>query len=69
MLLLCSAQSFCKYDINVEKMNIDLLTISGHKIGAPKGSGALYVRDASKLQPIEIKNSREIWFTNSRCNG
>ena len=47
-----AAQSFGKYDIDVSKMNIDLLTISGHKIGAPKGVGVLYVRDIAALQPI-----------------
>lgn len=47
-----AAQSFCKYDINVERMNIDLLTISGHKIGTPKGIGALYIRNDEALQPI-----------------
>jgi cysteine desulfurase len=47
-----AAQSFCKYDIDVDDAKIDLLTISGYKIGAPKGIAALYIRDKSKLQPI-----------------
>jgi cysteine desulfurase len=47
-----AAQSFCKYDIDVNDMNIDLLTISGHKIGSPKGIAALYVKNSKKLQPI-----------------
>jgi cysteine desulfurase len=47
-----AAQSFCKYAIDVKDINIDLLTISGYKIGAPKGIAALYIKDKSKLQPI-----------------
>jgi cysteine desulfurase len=47
-----AAQSFCKYDIDVDDMNIDLLTVSGHKIGAPQGIAALYVKDNQKLQPV-----------------
>ncbi|ELJ8534036.1 cysteine desulfurase [Vibrio cholerae] len=49
-----AAQSFCKCNINVDDMNIDMLSLSGHKIYGPKGIGALYVRDArnSKLVPI-----------------
>jgi cysteine desulfurase len=47
-----AAQAFCKYDIDVEALHIDLLTMAGHKIGAPKGIAALYVRDFSQLQPI-----------------
>jgi cysteine desulfurase len=60
-----AAQSFCKYDIYVNKMNIDLLTLSGHKIGSPKGIGALYVRDSSKLQPI-IFGSWDILFSGTK---
>ena len=39
-----AVQSFSKIKINVKKQNIDLLSVSGHKINAPKGSGFLYVR-------------------------
>jgi cysteine desulfurase len=47
-----ACQSFCKYDIDVKEMNIDLLTISGYKIGAPKGIAMLYVKDREELRPI-----------------
>lgn len=47
-----ASQAFCKYPIDVEKFHLDFLTISGYKIGAPKGIAALYIRDRSKLVPI-----------------
>lgn len=46
------AQAFGKIPLDVEKMNIDLMSISGHKIYGPKGVGALYIRDKIKVQPL-----------------
>src|SRR5207237_1476680 len=39
-----AAQAFGKLPLDVKAMNIDVMAISGHKIYAPKGIGALYVR-------------------------
>ncbi len=44
------AQAFGKIDIDVEAMNIDVASISGHKIYAPKGVGAIYVRRRPRVR-------------------
>ncbi len=47
-----ASQSFGKKLIDVEKMKIDLLTASSHKIYGPKGAAILYVRKGVRLEPI-----------------
>jgi len=52
-------QSFGKLKIDVKKMNLDLISVSGHKINAPKGVGFLYVRKGVNLKPIVYGGGHE----------
>ncbi len=45
-------QSYGKMMIHPKKLDVDMLSVSGHKIHGPKGSGFLYVREKTKLKPI-----------------
>ena len=47
-----AVQAFGHIKIDVQDMNIDFLSISGHKIGAPKGIGALYIRKGCKIDNL-----------------
>jgi len=46
-----AVQSIGKIPVNVQELNIDLLSLSGHKIYGPKGIGALYIRKGTRIQP------------------
>ena len=54
-----AVQAVGKIPINLAQSNIDMLSLSGHKLHAPKGVGALYVRKATKLSPFLIGGHQE----------
>ena len=47
-----AVQAFGKVPIDAQKQQFDFLTISGHKFGAPKGIGALFIRRGTSLDPL-----------------
>ncbi|TAN43523.1 MAG: cysteine desulfurase [Nitrospirae bacterium] len=47
-----AAQSVGKMDVNVQDLNVDMLTVVPHKFYGPKGCGALYIRNGIELKPI-----------------
>ena len=54
-----AVQAVCKIPINLSKSNIDLLSLSGHKLHAPKGVGVLYVRKGTRLAPFMLGGHQE----------
>ena len=54
-----AVQSFGHIPINVDELNIDMLSASAHKIYGPKGIGLLYIRKGTKIQPFLNGGSQE----------
>jgi len=63
-----AVQAVGKVPIDVNKLNIDLLSISSHKIYGPKGVGALYIRKDIKLEPLAHGGGHEKGFRSSTLN-
>jgi cysteine desulfurase len=56
----CDAvQAFLKLPFTVKELGVDLLSISGHKVHAPKGIGAMYIRSGIKLPPMILGGGQE----------
>lgn len=54
-----AVQAFGNIPINVREQNVDMLSLSGHKIHAMKGTGLLYVRDSASLRPFILGGSQQ----------
>jgi cysteine desulfurase len=52
-------QAAGKVPVDVRRLGVDLYSISGHKFYAPKGVGALYVKNGTKLRPIQFGGKHE----------
>ncbi|MGD8291539.1 MAG: cysteine desulfurase NifS [Desulfobacterales bacterium] len=54
-----AVQAVGKLPIDINKTGVDLLSLSGHKLHAPKGIGALYIRKGTKFSPFMIGGHQE----------
>ncbi|MCB9689609.1 MAG: cysteine desulfurase [Alphaproteobacteria bacterium] len=54
-----AAQAVGRVPIDVDALDVDLVTVVGHKIGAPKGVGALWVRPGLALRPVLVGGGQE----------
>jgi cysteine desulfurase NifS len=54
-----AVQAIGKIPVDIQELGIDMLSLSGHKFGAPKGVGALYVRKGIEIEPLIHGGSQE----------
>ena len=60
VLFHCDAvQGFLKTEVPLTRLGADLIAVSGHKVGAPKGIGALYVKKGVRLRPLLTGGGQE----------
>ena len=60
VLFHCDAvQAFCKMPFSAERLGVDLMTVTAHKIGGPKGVGALWIRKGVRVLPIHFGGEQE----------
>ena len=52
-------QAYGKLPVHPKKLDVDLLSVSGHKIHGPKGSGFLYIRDKTKIKPVILGGGQQ----------
>ena len=61
-------QAYGKYKIYPKKLGIDLLSVSGHKIHGPKGSGFIYIKKNTKINPIIFGGGQQMGFRSGTEN-
>ena len=54
-----AVQAFCKIPFTPKSLGADMISVSGHKIHAPKGIGALYIKKGLRLKPFVVGGSQE----------
>lgn len=55
-----AVQAFSSEEVDIRRWDVDLMTLSGHKFGGPKGSGILYVREGTLLEPLHHGGGQEL---------
>lgn len=55
-----AVQGFSSEEIDVDRLGVDMMTLTGHKFGGPKGAGLLYVREGVPLEPLLHGGGQEL---------
>ena len=55
-----AVQAFSSQDLEVDALGVDMLTLTSHKFGGPKGAGLLYVREGTPLEPLHHGGGQEL---------